>query len=520
MVKALSVDQIANRLDDRFRLLRSSDPTLSTRQQTLKASLEWSYDLLTAAERTLLHRLSVFAGGWSLEAAEVICAGPDTGDNSLLSGDVLAHHVQLVNKSLVQINEEEAPRYTMLETVLQFAAERLRESGEEQELRWRHASLYLALVEQAEPELRASQQVSWLARLEREHDNIRAALTWLTKHEPEAALRMSGAAVQFWLMRGHISEGRKWLEGSDAQSAAVSPVVRAKALHGAAVLTFEQGDIASARSLHEANLAILRGLKDRRGIAEALFSLGLVLFYQDDFQAAGSCFEEYLALERELGDSWGIAMGLSRLSTVAFVQGDRLAASAYVAEGLEIARELGEKSLLAQLLIFRADGARFSGDYPAAMQALEECLAVSRELGDKVWMAAALAGLGRVARAMGDYSTAHDRFSEALYIQQETEERIWAAPFLEDFASLAVTYGQAPQAVRLLGAAAALREALGTSLKAYEIDDYERTVAAARNQLSDADFEAAWAEGRGLSVKEAIEDALSVPVPNSVTVSR
>ena len=241
----------------------------------------------------------------------------------------------------------------MLETVLQFAAERLRESGEEQELRRRHASLYLALVEQAEPELRASQQVSWLARLEREHDNIRAALTWLTKHEPEAALRMSGAAVQFWMMRGHISEGRKWLEVALAQSDAVSPVVRAKALHGAAVLTFEQGDIASARSLHEANLAILRDLKDRRGIAEALFSLGLVLFYQDDYQAAGSCFEEYIALERELGDRWGIAMGLSRLSTVAFVQGDRSAASAYVAEGLEIARELGEKSLLAQLLIFR-----------------------------------------------------------------------------------------------------------------------------------------------------------------------
>ena len=154
------------------------------------------------------------------------------------------------------------------------------------------------------------------------------------------------------------------------------------------------------------------------------------------------------------------------------------------------------------------------------MRALEECLAVSRELGDKVWMAAALAGLGRVARAMGDYSTAHARFSEALNIQQETEGRIWVAPFLDDFASLAVAYGQAPQAVRLLGAAAALREALGINLKAYESEDHERTVAAARKQLSDAEFEAAWAEGRGLSVKEAIEDALSVPVPNSATVSR
>ncbi len=527
LVKALSVEQIARRLDDRFRLLRSSDPTAPTRQQTLRASLEWSYDLLTEAERTLFRRLAVFAGGWNLEAAEVICAYPEPSEHNLQSeiynlqsNDVLAGHVQLVNKSLVQMNEQDgALRYTMLETVLQFAAERLVNSGEEEELRQRHASLYLALAEQAEPELRGAQQVAWLARLECEHDNIRAALGQLMNHEPEAALRLAGAQWQFWMLRGHISEGRRWLEAALAQSGVGAPIARAKALHGAAVMTFEQGDIATARALHEANLAILRELQDERGIAETLFDLGLVLFYQDDYQASGSRFEQSIALERKLGDRWGTAMGLSRLSTVAYVLGDHAAASVYVEESMAIARELGEKSLLAQLLMFKGERARPEGDYATAQAALEECLTISRALGDKVWTAAALAALGRVARDRGDCRTAHNLFSEAIRIQQETEEKVWVAPYLDDIASLAVAHGQIRQAVRLLGAGTALREALGTQRKPFERDGYERSVAAARAQLRDAEFEAAWAEGRRMSVEQAIDDALSVPVPSDTTVS-
>jgi non-specific serine/threonine protein kinase len=519
LVNAVSVEQIANRLYDRFRLLRSSDPTIPNRQQTLKASLAWSYDLLSEAERTLFRRLSVFAGGWSLEAAEVICADADMGDKGLQSEDVLAYHVQLVNKSLVQTGEQEgALHYSMLETVLQFAAERLTGSGEEHDVRRRHAGLYLALVEQAEPELRTSQQVEWLARLEREHDNIRTALRWLMNNEPEAALRLVGAQWHFWLSRGHISEGHRYLEMVLAQSGSVASRARAKALQGLAVMTFEQGDIAAARSLHAANLVLLRELKYDRGIAETLFNLGIVLFYQGDFRAAGSHFEQFIALERELGDRWGMAMGLSRLSTVAYVQGDHTAASIYVEEGMSIAREVGGKLLLAQLLIFRGERARVAGDYATAQEAFEECLSISRALGDKVWAAAALVGLGRVARGTGDSRTAHSFFTEAILTQRETEERMWVAPYLDAFAYLAVTHGQARQAVRLLGAAAALREALGSSLKPFEREEHEGSAELARKQLDQVEFEEAWAEGRRMSPEEAIEAALNVPVPGESIV--
>ncbi len=520
LVKVLSPEQLARRLGDRFLLLRGGDRAAPTRQRTMRASIEWSYDLLSEAERTLLRRLSVFAGGWSLEAAEVICAGPKPGGQNLQVDHVLGGHIELVNKSLVQKNEQPGvARYSMLETVRQFAAELLAKSGEEGQLRQRHARLYLALAEQTEPELRGSQQVTWLARLELEHDNVRAALGWLMDREPEAALRLAGALWQFWMMHGYSSEGRRWLEAALAQRGAAAPLTRAKALHGAAVMTFEQGDIAAARSLHEANLVIRQELKDDRGIAETLFNLGIVLFYQGDYPAAGSRYEEFLALKRELGDRWGIAVGLSRLSTVAYVLGDHGAASAYVEEGLAIGRELGETSLLTELLYFKGQRARLKGDYATAQAALDECLAISRALGDKVWAASILAALGRLARDRRDYHTAHTLFTEAIRVHQETEGGIWAAPYLDEFASLAVAQGHARQAVRLLGAAAALREKLGTLPKPFERDEAERSAAAARAQLSAAAFEAAWAEGRRMSVEQATDAAFSVPVPSDSTVA-
>ncbi len=250
LVKVLSPEQLARRLDDRLRLLHSSDPTAPSRQQTLRASIEWSYDLLGAVERTLLRRLAVFAGGWSLEAAEVICPDPVPDDqqaqaatypeaaafeHKLQADDVLIGHIALVNKSLVQMNEQAGVvRYSMLEIVRQFSSEMVAKSGEEEQMRHRHAHLYLALTEQAEPGLRGPQQSGWLERLEREHDNIALALGWLLNHEPATALQLAGVQSQFWVMRGHINEGHRWLAAALAQASAAAPIDRAKAVHGSA----------------------------------------------------------------------------------------------------------------------------------------------------------------------------------------------------------------------------------------------------------------------------------------------
>jgi len=520
LVKVLSVEQLARRLEDRLRLLRSSDPTAPTRQQTLRASIEWSYDLLGDAERILLHRLAVFAGGWSLEAAEVICTDSAPHPN-LQSEAVLAGHVQLVNKSLVQASEQDgAVRYAMLETVRQFAAELLTKSGEEEQLRQRHAGLYLALAEQAEPELRGAQQVAWLDRLESEYDNIRAALGWLINREPEAGLRLAGTLWQFWRLRGYLSEGRSRLEAVLAQSGTAPTTARTKALHGAAVMAFEHGDPATARSLHETNLAMRLELKDESGIAATLFNLGLVTFDQGDYKTAKSHFEQAFAIGQRLGDSLGMALNLSRLSTIAYVQGDLVLASSYIEEGMAIARQLGEKSLLAELLMFKGDRARREGDYATAQAAHQECLTISRALGDKVWAAAASSALGRLAMDRGDYRTAYDLFSQAIRTQQEAEETMWVAPYLEDFASLAAAQNQAQPAVRLLASAAALREAIGSTLRPFERDACKRTAEAARKQIGAAEFEAAWAAGRRMSVERAIEYALNLPIPAAVPIKR
>jgi len=527
LVKVLSPAQLTNRLDGRLRLLRSSDPTTPSRQHTVRASMEWSYDLLDEAERTLLRRLAVFAGGWSLEAAEVICsAAPSTSQqpqpvsDDLQAMDVLRGHIQLVNKSLVQAGEQAGVvRYTMLEVMRQFATDLLAKSGEEVSLRQRHAHLYLALAEQAEPELRTGEQALWLARLDAEHNNLTAALGWLLQHEPEAALRLAGTQWLFWLMRSYISEGRRWLVAALAQSEAASLATRAKVTHGMAVMTYEQGGTTLARTLLETNLAVSQQLKDDSGVAATLFNLGIIIFEQGDYQTAGVHFEQALSIRQRLDDRWGIAACLSRLSAVFYAQGDQVAASAYLERGMVIVRELGEQSLLAELLMFKGERARHKGDYSTAEAALRECLTISQTLGNKVWTAAALVTLGRVARDRGDYPAAHDLFSQSIRTKQAAEETLWVAPHLEAFASLAAAQNQAQAAVQLLAAATALRQAVGSTMKPFEREQYERTTTAARAQLSEAEFEIAWAVGSRMSADQAITYALNLRVPSDTIVS-
>jgi predicted ATPase/DNA-binding SARP family transcriptional activator len=382
-VNALPVEKIAARLDDRFRLLTSGSRTALPRQQTLRATMDWSYDLLTEAERVLLGRLSVFAGGWTLAAAEAVCAG-----GGIEEWEVLDLLTRLVDQSLATYEEPQeagwgprtvpagtggapwgpAPgRYRLLETMRQYARDRLLEAGEAAVVRGRHYEWCLALAEEAEPELYGAEQTAWLDRLEREHDNLRAALGWSGAHgEGKAGLRLGGALRWFWSVRGYWTEGREYLAGLLAlPGAEARTAVRAKALHAAGWLAWHPGDFGAARVFDEQGLAIFQELGDKRGSADSLNHLGWVAYEQGDFGTARALLEECLAINRELVCKQGIVKDLEGLAAVAVAQAhsERAARLFGAAEGL---RELSGAPLAA------ADRAEHDRSVAAVRTALGE----------------------------------------------------------------------------------------------------------------------------------------------------
>jgi non-specific serine/threonine protein kinase len=321
-VRALTVEQIAERLDDRFRLLTGGSRTSLPRQQTLRATVDWSYDLLSEAERVLLHHLSVFSGGWALEAAEAVCGGDAVPSSAVL--DLL---VQLVDRSLVLAEPQGVEeRYRLLETVRQYAREKLLEAGEANGVRDRHRDYFLSLAEQADPELRGREQLTWLERLTREQDNLRAAIEWsLTRDPAETALRLAGALGWFWDLRGHWSEGRAWVERclelatpNDAQpdrtATQVAPWVRGRIFLAAGILALVQTDFAAARPSLEEAIQLSRSAGDHWGVARALMSLAPVEAYQGRHGEAAAHLQEGLALFRAVGDKWGTALALAVLN--------------------------------------------------------------------------------------------------------------------------------------------------------------------------------------------------------------
>jgi non-specific serine/threonine protein kinase len=262
----MTVEHLADRLDDGFRLLTGGSRTALPRQQTLRATIDWSYDLLSEEERLTLHRLAVFAGGWTLEAAEAVCAG-----DGIVAADVLDLLGRLVDKSLVQMQERgEGARYRLLETVRQYAGERLQDSGEAQAVHQRHTGYYLALAEQAEPALHQQADLGWLARLEAEHDNLRAALAWCMDHDPQTGLRLAGSLLRFWYLRASFSEGSRWLarvlDAADAR-APERTVWRLKAVLAAGMMARPRHDMPTALARLEEALALSRELGDSYRLA-------------------------------------------------------------------------------------------------------------------------------------------------------------------------------------------------------------------------------------------------------------
>jgi predicted ATPase/DNA-binding NarL/FixJ family response regulator len=467
--KVLSVEQISGRLEGSFGMLSSGGRTAMPHHRTLRATMEWSHGLLTEEERFLFRRLAVFAGGFMLEAAESVCAGEGLEEEVL---EVLSH---LVDKSLVLVEEQDGEmRYRLLETVRQYASEKLKEAGEEAEVRQCHAAYHLALAEVAEPGLKGARPVAWLERLEREHDNLRAALGWaLESGEAELGLRLAGTLGGFWLVRGHLSEGRHWLEAALDNRAEAPEPMRVKVLIRAGLIAREQGDYERSVALIEESLALARRLGDKVSVATALKNLGWAALLRNELERASELSQEAVSLQREMNDEGGLAQALTVLGLVTMVQRDYERAMVLHEESLPLAREA------------------------------EDDIVISLSL-----MAGSLAFLGR-----GDHRRATELCGEGLELSWRLKMTHPTASHLYIAASLAGSQGQSIRSARLWGAAESLLDTIGSMLAPVERQLYEPYIAAARARIGELAWKAAWLEGRTMSPEQAIEYALETPEP-------
>ena len=530
-----------------LQLLTGGARDLPARQQTLRATIAWSYDLLSSEEQALFRRLAVFVDGCTLDAAEAVCAPPV--DPGARSGEhvsrpysdhcpppVLDGLASLVDKSLLRQEDGRGgagptgePRFLMLQTVLEYARERLEASDDLEAVRRRHAAYFLALAEQAEPQLYRSEQRAWHERLDTEHDNLRAALWWsVVGGDAEYGLRLGGALWRFWWVRGYLSEGRRWLDELLKTTAATAlGVVRGRAMHGAAWLADGQGDIAQARALAEQSLSLFREADDKGGIAHALNllaiitadqgqyehavahaqeslalfqaighkpgtgsvlnELGIIAAEQGDYARATALYEQSLAVRQDAGDIRGIAASQTNLARLAREQGHFARAAALYERSVALFRELGGKSDLAAALNNLGEMARLLGDYVRAAALSGESVALRRTLGDKMGLGWALADLAHVARHQGDDTRALALYEEALPFCQAVGNKLGTANCLEGMAATLFLRGEPERTVQLYEAADALRSANNTPMTPVDHSDHDPIMAAARAALGARD---------------------------------
>jgi len=490
-------------------------PDRPERQRTLWATIAWSHDLLGEAERRLFRRLAVCAGGFTLEAAAAVGAEGVADEGVTLEG--LA---ALVDQSLVRIKPAKpveetsgAARYRMLETIRAYAAAQLDASGERDEIERQHTAYYLALAERAEPELAGVAQGWWMDQLEAEHDNVRAALDRLYESgEVATALRMAAASARFWYARGHLAEGRMWLDRLCAATSATvgddaMGLLRAKALHATSALAQEMGDHARAEAAAEESVALYRRAQDTVGIARALNTLANVALWHGDYARSIALYEESLALRRTLGDTMGVARSLGNLGLVAREHGDTARATALQEESLALRRTLGDKDGVALALHGLGVLACDRGDVAGAVAYYEESLAVYRALNHRAAMAAVLASLADARRRQGNAAWAVQLCREALEVVP-VGSNVTVVELLEIFISVCHDSGWLEHAARLGGAAAALRAVSGAPLRPADQASYDGTLASLRAQLGDGAFTVTWAAGQALSPQQAITMAL------------
>lgn len=512
-IRALSVEQIVARLDDAYRLLTGGSRLALPRHQTLQAAMDWSYDLLSDREQTFFRRLSVFAGTFSLEAAEAICASEPGAAYAVL--DLLS---SLIDKSLVLMEQRfidhggEA-RYRLLETIRQYGQDKLQACAEAAQVRRNHRDWYARLAAQTEAETLEAGQERVFDRLEAEHDNLRVALGWsLEQQEAEAAAQIGAAIWRFWHLRGYMSEGRRWLERALAGFSQKN-AVRAKALNVAAILASLQDDYATARRLAEESLALSRALAEKQQTGYALYILGRLARLEGNYASAVTFFEESLTLFRALGQKHDIALVLSSLGLTVLYLGEDARATALCEASLAISRELGDPRGIASWLTNLGIIMLARGDDKRAQELCEESLAMRRALGYKGGCAHTLAVLGRIALYQGAYEQATACYQESLTLRQETGEKEGIATALEGLAAVWGLQGQVVWAARLYGAAESLRTQLGAPLTPMDRPHYQQTVAALRAQLDEPTFLKAWTAGQAMTLAEAIAEAVQVKAP-------
>jgi predicted ATPase/DNA-binding CsgD family transcriptional regulator len=545
--RLLSPSALLARLDRRFEVLSGGVHDLPERQRTLRATLAWSYDLLSARERRLFRRLSVFVGGCTLSAAGALCHALDPTEINVFEAIT-----SLLDKSLVQKLEEEdpEPRLLMLETVREYAWERLSADEEMEAVQQAHAAYYLTLAEEAEPHLYSAEQDLWQRRLEREQGNLHVALEWLvaeqTAEKKEMALRMASALARLWEVQHRLQEGRNFLERALVGSEeTVASSVRAKALETNVFVALNQGDTARAEALGEQSLALYRQLGDKQGIAVALVRLGViartkgnlvaarssfeealvlyremahtgniawVLFHlglleerQGTFARARARFEESLALFREVGDKKGMINTLYWLAWMLLYQDEAKMAAAFLEEGCKQAREIGYYVGLADCLRALCEVALNQGDPVAAHARAEESLKVLREIGARDdQIASSLIRLGRAEARQGNIAAARACYEESLARALKGNFKEEIASGLEGLASVAATQGACILAVQRWAAAATVRDAGGVPIPPLERADYEREVSAARAHLGEKIFASVWARGQTMTPEQAV----------------
>jgi predicted ATPase/DNA-binding CsgD family transcriptional regulator len=515
----LSIEQILERLTDSLGLLTGGGRTAVPRQRTLKGTLDWSYNLLSEPERSLFGRLSVFAGGWTLEASEAVGSGEGVEEREVL--DLLSG---LVEKSLVVArgNDEGGVRYRLLEPVRQYALERLGESGETEAAKRAHARYFLALAEEAEPELLGPREAEWYERLEEEHDNIRAALSWsLEGANPELGLGLAGAIWWFWQRHGHLSEGLRWLDEGLARGAGTSAITRAKALGGIGWLAYGHADL--DRVKESATEGLRLSTEARLGSHHrALFLelLGIASWQEGDYERATKLAEESINLSREANDMGVLANSLIELGTASVWRvGGQEQARAYYEEALAISRELGSASILRSCLDCLGASHLIQRDPERALPFLEESAALCREAGDRTLLPLVVNDLGWVALFGGDLDRAEALHKESLALSKELGGSLGTPIFLEGLACDAGAKGEFEKAARLFGAAQVLREAWGVPLEPALRPLEEPYLVGARSQLDESTWSAVWEEGRAMSMEAAFEYALSEGEPSTITPS-
>ena len=545
-IKLLSPPALLARLRRRLPLLTGGPRDLPARQQTLRSTIDWSYALLDANEQALFCQLAVFVGGWTLRAAESICGGDEPNATNVLDGLLSLLDKNLLKRELMSPTHEQAdPRFGMLETIREYALEKLAAQEDAPHFRHRHALYYLALAQEVDAALTGPAQVIWLAVLDHELDNLRAALEWFHVHGGTDGLRLAVALGSFWEKRGYLSEGRQYLAQLLVCGEQIAdPNVHAKALNVAGRLAWYQGDLLAAREHYEMSLAISQTLDDQPGISRALNNLGNIAYDLGDYAAAHDLHSQSLTIRRALNDQRGIAASLNNLGNIATLQGDYNTARTLHEQSLGLRRTLGDKAEIAPslnnlgeilrwqgefaraealfeegLAIFHELGHRYGiafmynnlglatlyqHDYEQAQKCFTEGLALFRELGAKQGIAVSLNGLGRVATKQGDYAQAQTLLVESLMLFQTLGDKQHVADTLERLAALAAVCRQIERVVQLCALASALRLAIDAPRAPIDQPSYETLLAAARAALDDAVWNNAWTTGETMTTEEVL----------------